>query len=319
VEVHLQGVASDRPEQRFSHFQNAAQISYIALRKSAVVWGEQDPRRADLYYSLLKQLYLHSLAIEIGDETGVNLREYIPDEGWLRSRTTALKRVYCEGLNLHRGLDSLYQGNSDEAMQARAMVSLYEADWHLMFNQPRAAVAYQRAFNNLINTGIDGSQINQLLSRPSLLPLPQFYPELAKALAATIEDSSAAESVRLAAPADARDSIINYTEWVSDLPAISFPGVAPQLLSATTTDNQVWLNFQVDGVERVSRWINGRFRARRGVVRTFSTLGEASAPAILESRLHGIHIRPRVLDGVATITEGTLLYHYTEAAAIGSN
>lgn len=61
--LHPLGVTGDDIEEQARHYREAAELNLVALEFSKTLWGVQDLRRLDLYYGLIKQFYLQSVAV----------------------------------------------------------------------------------------------------------------------------------------------------------------------------------------------------------------------------------------------------------------
>ena len=314
TELHLRAVPADVSSMQADHYRSAAEATFMALEISERLWGEHDPRRVPLYYSLLKQFYLQSLAVEMRDDTAYALRAIVPGSTWVRPRRVVQTRYFRAGLRLLLNLEDIVVANSAAPRETAAMVDVYRADWQLLFNQEESEEAYADAFAALRDLTDDADKVNQLFSRPQILPVGEFYNTLDAALAAQ------AQSTRNFSTSGAENTEsgehFRFQEWFGELPLIAFPNFAPSLGNLSDPEyTDVLLSFNLDSMNTVSRWVSGRYTTRRSVVDEFQVIADSAEMDIdadyLEERLHTLNFRPRLVDGAVEPAEGTLLYRAT--------
>lgn len=309
--LHLLGVAGDQPAERARHFQRAAEFGYIALELSGRFWGEFDPRRIDLQYSLIKQLYLQSAAVRSGGETGYALRAVVPGSNWVRPRRVMQARFYRAGRSLFEQMRTILRASSDNPVEALAMLRLYEADWQLLFNQPQVESAYGEAFKALENAGLEQEVLNRLFARPQILPIAAFQGTAGEALAKIEEIDGDPESAPVSELAVRKPILLR--QWYESVPLVLFPETAPQLGQwGYAPAGDLLIRFRLDALDQVSRWVGGTYMSRRSVASEFFVLEndaeEPIDPDLLRDRLHLLHFRPGMRDGIALASEGILRY-----------
>jgi len=305
-DFHLEAVAADSPEQQAYHFRNAAHISWVALRVARLLWGENDPRLVPLQYNLAKQYYLQAVAVDKGGQTGYELREIIPGSSWVRSRQTVKEAYYLTGLRLLRELRENYAEANPPDPEAAALASLYIADWQLLFTQESAEAAYRQAYNELLTSGVEQRSLNSFFENPVVLPQQNYYSSIADALAA--RNSSTVNGTESQV-----NNLIRFNEWSATFPDVEFPLGSAHI---RFSDQQDWgfamLSFNLGALEKVSRWINGRYITRIGVPDTVEILNQVPDTAMdlkgFADKIHSLHFRPRLINGEAEPVTGTLQY-----------
>jgi len=308
-EFHLIGVAGDAESERARHFQRAEELTLLAIEISEFVWDATDLRRIDLYYSLIKQFYLQSAAIDRGGVTGYSLRAVVPESNWVRPARIVRARYYRAGLRLFEEIQRTFAESTDNPREFLAMVDLYRADWQVLFSDDNAEEGYRVAYSGLIDSGYDQDTVTQLLLRPQVLPIPIFHISAEQALAALQPSKSSSPSPDPTSP----DLAIQFSDWFDFMPAVPFPRTAPDLQGSVTGNySEIQLNVQLDSLNRVSRWIQGTYETHLGVVGQFEILTEPDWPdfdrQFLSRRLHFVHFRPRLENGVPRTFEGRLIY-----------
>lgn len=308
-EFHLRGVVSDAADQQAHHYQQASKITYQALRIGEVSLGPHDPLLVDLHYSLVKQFYLQSAAVERGDNTAYALRAVVPGSKWVRPRRIVQPRYYSAGLRLLNDIGQIIAQSKEDTAESLAMVDLYTADWHLLFDQDQAEAAYRNAFLRLLEADVDTTELGLLFASPKILPIPTFHGTVSNALTSNYS----AQTIQQTEHGNELNSYLNFQEWFDTMPVISFPIVAPSLgLAKPEQPTEIRLRFHLDSLNGISRWVGGRYRTNMSVAEEFDIFESDEHPGInmesLDKHLHLLHFRPRLEDGIARPWEGTLLY-----------
>jgi len=312
-EFHLLGVADDVESQQAGHFRKAEELTYLALEISEFYWGPSDLRRVDLYYSLIKQFYLQYSAIERGGEAGYALRAVVPGSDWVRPARIVQSRYYRAGLRLLSDMREILAESSDNPSEFLAMVDLYRADWHLLFNENRAESVYKEAADALLEAGLETDEVDRLFSQPQILPIPVFYASVEQAVAAAESGESIKPALEPTLASSDTSADFHFADWFDFMPIVPFPVTAPAVVQSQSSGNtDFWLQFRLNSLEKVSSWVRGTYQTHLGVVEEFDVLGDRDYDAIdlqyLNQRLHYLHFRPRLENGVATPFEGTLLF-----------
>jgi hypothetical protein len=299
-EFHLRAVANDAEEEQPGHYRKAEELTFLALQHSENFWGRSDPRRFDLYYNLLKQIYLQSSAIERGGDTNYELRAVMPGSNWVLKERVVQSNLHRAGLELFREMREIVAAGSDSSAETLAMIALYRADWHLLFNNDRAEAAYQQAFQQLSDAGVEADELDRFSSRPQILPIPIFFDSVGRALAALGSSAGAGNS-------------LSFQDWFDYMSFVPFPATLPDLRQSLTTDyTDIRLSFRLNSLDTVSRWVNGTRRSGAGVVAEFEMQSEPPPQTIdldyLNRRLQLLNFRPRLENGIAQPFEGVLLY-----------
>ncbi|MEX0617598.1 MAG: hypothetical protein WDZ76_10075 [Pseudohongiellaceae bacterium] len=311
-QIHMAGVAEDSEDRQPYHFREAANANWVALAASGLVWGENDPRRARIMYELVKLYYLQTIAIDRGGRTGYELREIVPGSSWVRSRRLVKRAFYATGLNLLRQMRDMFRHASPLNREAIAMSDLYLADWHLLFTHTdRAKGAYARAYQGLEDAAVDDTLLARYFEAPAVVPKQQFFATLAEAYDDRLQ---AAERLPRATLYDTR-SLVRFTEWSRNFPRVQHPLSADVVAAADPGSGEsgyAMLSFSTGALVEVNQWINGRLRTRLGVVDRFEVLRQYPEELVdeegLAEKIQALHFRPRLVDGVATASTGTLQY-----------
>jgi tetratricopeptide (TPR) repeat protein len=308
-EFHLWAVASDAVEEQPGHYRKAEELTVRALKLSESFWGRFDSRRFDLYYNLIKQLYLQSSAIERGGDTNYKLRAVVPGSSWVLKERVVQSNLHQEGLLLFNEMREIVAAGSDNPTETLAMIDLYRADWHVLFNHDAAEAAYQQAFQKLSDAWIEADELDRLFARPQILPIPVFFDSVGRALSALESSDFSEQNVASVGTGNP----LSFQDWFGYMSFVPFPTTFPELSQSLTADyTDIHLSFRMNSLDRVSRWVNGTRRTGAGVVADFEVLSEPDTQAIdlvyLNRRLQVLHFRPRLENGVALPFEGKLFY-----------
>ncbi|MEQ8956299.1 MAG: hypothetical protein RL120_19380 [Gammaproteobacteria bacterium] len=189
VEYHLQGVLADDPEYSGYHYRAAAIHSRIALHVGETIWAPNDRRLAPLYYDQMRHAYLSALAIRRGGPAGTSLRSratvygYDTANGFMLDEEVAIGLHRATGFRYLEQLKFLFNHPLSADPEAAAMVTLYEADWQVLFRRYDEALAnYARASEELIAAGVAPEQVDKLLANPVLIPEAEFHTSVDAAL-----------------------------------------------------------------------------------------------------------------------------------------
>ena len=305
-EFHLRGVGGDAVDQQAHHYQQAAKITYRALRFSEESIAPHDKRVIDLNYSLVKQFYLQSAAVERLDDTAYALRAVVPGSKWVRPRRIAQSRYYSAGLRLLNEMRKILTQREADPAESLAMVDVYTADWHVLFDQNKAELAYQNAYDGLREADVDKSKLDLLFATPKILPVPAFHDTVSSALTSSY-------SARTRQQAEQGDDYLNFQKWLDTMLVISFPVIAPpQEQAKQEREAEIRLRFRLNSLNNVPRWLGGRYRTNMSVAEEFDFFESDEHPGIdiesLDDRLYLLHFRPHLEDGIARPWEGFLDY-----------
>ena len=308
-EFHLRGVINDTENLQAYHYQQASKITYQALAISEEFLQADDPRLVELHYSLIKQLYLQSAAVERADDTAYALRAVVPGSKWVTPRRIAQARYYRAGLRLLNDMRRIVALSREDPAESLAMVDLYTADWHLLFDKNEAEAAYKNASAGLRAADVDPNELKLLFATAEILPIPTFHGTVANALAS----NNSAQTRRQTENSNELGNYLYFQEWFQAMSVISFPVSAPPLgLTNQAQLSEVRLRFSLDSLNDVSRWAGGRYRTNMSVAAAFDVVEPEDNPDInmeyLDQRLRLLHFRPRLENGIALPFEGTLLY-----------
>jgi hypothetical protein len=308
-EFHLRGVVSDTADLQAHHYQQAYKITYQALTISEESFGPYGPQLIDLHYSLVKQLYLQSAAIERGGDTAYALRAVIPRSKWVIPRRIAQSRYYRTGLQLLNEIRGIIAQRNEDPAESLAMVDLYAADWYLLFDQIQAEEAYRKAFAGLQEADVCITELDLLFATPKILPIPTFHGTVSTALTYN-------QSVQFSQPAEHDNKLedsLYFKQWFDAMSVVSFQVTAgPPSLAKQEQLPEIRLRFSLDSLNSVSHWVSGRYRTNMSVAKEFNILEPDDQTSInregLDEDLRLLHFRPRLENGSARPFDGTLLY-----------
>ncbi len=315
-DLHLLAIAGDA-QRRADHFRESEQLIFIAQELSDVLPGETLSSRLSLYYRLIKQFYLQSIAVERGGNTGYALREIIQGSTWIRPKQQVQSRYYRAGLRLFSDMEELLiesLESLERPAENLAMLALYRADWRLLFNDDRAEDAYLSAYQALAGAVDNPEDLGRLFAHPALLPVPDYYATVSDALVAMKDNNAPAT-----ADAAGHSSPFTFTEWFNAMPATPLDSSALPAALQPAKYEVVLLSFQLNALHPVSNWVSGTYRTHYSVADNFEILNGTENNAIdrdyLQRQLHFLRFRPRLENGVPQPFQGRLLYH----AAINPN
>ena len=144
------------------------------------------------------------------------------------------------------------------------MVDLYTADWHVLFDQNKAELAYQNAYADLREADVDNSKLELLFATPKILPVPAFHETVSRALTSSY-------SARTRQQAEQGDDYLNFQKWLDNMPVISFPVIAPpQEQAKQEHEAEIRLRFRLRFTERcfsLARWSVPNKHERCGRIR----------------------------------------------------
>lgn len=308
-EFHLRGVVGDTAALQAHHYQQAFKITYQALTISEELSGPHGHHLIDLHYSLVKQLYLQSAAVERGDDTAYALRAVVPRSKWVTPRRTAQSRYYRAGLQLLNDIRGIIAQSIEDPAESLAMVDLYVADWYLLFDQVRAEEAYRNAFAGLQSANVRITELDLLFATPKILPISTFHETVSAAL---INKQSVQSSQRYETD-NKPDDFLYFKEWSDAMSVVSFPvSAGPPSFAKQEQLPEIRLRFSLDSLNSVSHWVSGRYRTNISVARELNILEPDDQADInmeaFDEDLRLLHFRPRLESGIARPTEGTLFY-----------
>ena len=172
--MHLRGVNEDFKVHQSYHFRRAITLNWAALAVAEKLHSSSDKRLVPIIYNLLKQYYLQLVAVNQGGSLGYQLREIYPGSNLVRSRSDTRKYFYYMGRRLLNQLATIYSDSDNPNIEALAMVSLYTADWQVMFGlHAEALQSYRSSFKELEE--ISPNLVKTVFSIPRIIPVSDFY------------------------------------------------------------------------------------------------------------------------------------------------
>jgi hypothetical protein len=213
---------------------------------------------------------------------------------------------YQMGSRLLNQIKGIYSVQEPVNLEAVAMAQLYIADWDALFRQGENALAtYKAAFNSLTEVVQDEAAINAFFDRPKLLPEPQFYPSLKLAL----QESTSPLGHANLGEIDVSDKIV-FSEWSSNFPFVRTPVSMPTRVNSDT--GFAIFSFSIGGAPEIARLLRRSKRASIGVAENLKFVESTETANALASKLspkvQSLRFRPRLVDGVAQMSDATLIY-----------
>ena len=178
-DMHIRGVNEDFIIHQSYHFRRAMTLNWAALAVAEKVYGSSDKKLVPIIYNLLKQYHLQQVAVKNGGSLGYQLREIYPGSNLVRSRSETRKYFYYMGRRLLNQLAAIYSNAEISNAESLAMVSVYTADWQVLFNQHAEALAsYENSYKELEK--ISASQAERMFRTPRVIPLSDFYSSMSE-------------------------------------------------------------------------------------------------------------------------------------------
>ena len=308
-DLHLEGVAGDLEGRKDYHFRAADRISWVAIQVGERIWAPNDLRLVDLYYHLVKQNHMKYMTLTQGGPVSADLRQLAPNSGWMRPRKAVTSSYYRIGIEMLRRMRTVYELQDPPQREAIAMVDLYRADWQVLFDEGDPGISYRMAYENLLAAGIDEQSLQAFFGSPQPLPVADFYPSVQQARAAPLKLTGLMSNV------DDIQVDLRFLEWASTAPNMQLPIEEPLLLQQEIEDMvTAQLAIRLEGTDKVSRWIRGRYVSQISVTEGFDWLNLSTGQEIsseeLAERLHFLNFRPVLDRGVPQAYEGILEYRY---------
>ena len=178
-DMHIRGVNEDFIIHQSYHFRRAMTLNWAALAVAEKVYGSSDKKLVPIIYNLLKQYHLQQVAVKNGGSLGYQLREIYPGSNLVRSRSETRKYFYYMGRRLLNQLAAIYSNAEISNAESLAMVSVYTADWQVLFNQHAEALeSYKNSYKELEK--ISASQAETMFTTPRVIPLSDFYTSMSE-------------------------------------------------------------------------------------------------------------------------------------------
>tara|TARA_Y100001934_G_scaffold14570_1_gene17864 strand:+ start:40 stop:909 length:870 start_codon:yes stop_codon:yes gene_type:complete len=154
-------------------------LNWAALAVAEKVYGSSDKKLVPIIYNLLKQYHLQQVAVKNGGSLGYQLREIYPGSNLVRSRSETRKYFYYMGRRLLNQLAVIYSHAGTSNAESLAMVSVYTADWQVLFNQHAEALeSYKNSYKELEK--ISAIQAETMFRTPRVIPLSDFYTSMSE-------------------------------------------------------------------------------------------------------------------------------------------
>lgn len=309
--LHLRGISEDAAEHQGRHFRRAESAGWTALAVGERLWGPHDPRLAPALYEMLRHNHLKAAAVTWAAGTGFELRRHGPGLAYVLDRDAMREHLYRSGAALLLRMEEIYRRREPEDRQAMAMVTLYRADWRVLFSRNADALdAYGAAHRELLEAGAAPEAVERYFSRPALIPLPRFHASLEAALAARDGPARGGERVGGGPPSQ---EAVYFAEWSPAFPYASAPLRLPGPAAPPPDAEPALFRFSLAGTPEFRRWV-ARERSLRSIGRLLdaSVIApeplSAEAEAELLGRLERLRLRPVLAGGLPRKSDGMLVY-----------
>ena len=302
--MHLRGVNEDFVIHQSYHFRRAMTLNWAALAVAEKIHAAGDERLVPIIYSLLKQYYLQFVAVNHGGSLGYQLREIYPGSNLVRSRTDTRKYFYYMGRRLLNQLAAIYSNSDNPDFEALAMVSLYTADWQVMFGfHAEALQSYGNSFKELEE--ISPNLVETLFESPRIIPVSAFYESMIDAIKEDNTDTVGSQE-------DSRSSAhsLVFLESGAGFPSLGQP--TEFALSEDILSNRALLSFELSGVSREngdSRDFEARPFAKANDAKILELDKQSLAQVEkFKSRVQDLSFRPKIIEGLPEESEIMLEY-----------
>ena len=303
-DMHLRGVNEDFIIHQSYHFRRALTLNWAALAVAEKIHTSSDKILVPIIYNLLKQYYLQLVAVNHGGSLGYQLREIYPGSNLVRSRSDTRKYFYYMGRRLLNQLAAIYADSDNSNIEALAMVSLYTADWQVMFGlHAEALQSYRNSFKELEE--ISPNLVRAVFRSPRIIPVSDFYDSM---LGVIKEDNTDGVTSR----EDSKNSYYSliFLESGAGFPSLGQP--AEFAMSEDILSNRALFTFELPGVN------SEEADSQDFEVKPFSKAFDAEILEIdnqslaqfekFNSRIQDLSFRPKLIEGVPKDSEIMLEY-----------
>ena len=310
-DLHLRAVAGDSAEYQTWHLRRAEGANRWAILVGEAIWGETDQRLPSMYYNLAKQYHIQAAAIQGGGRVAYELRQVTPGANVMRDRLDARRFYYFSGLRALKRIRQIYANSESPDLEGQAMANLYLADWQVLFGRNEEALeSYQLAYAQLTEAQVDGDNLASFFSKPTLVPEPDFYPQLGQALAARSARHEPQLALSLAPASETETETLFFMEWSPAFPFVRPPFQLDAKLPPES--NFALFSFNLAGISDISRWLNDRRKQAFASVQQARLvqprLNSPDQEELLLQRLQSLRFRPRLVEGVPSDSAATLMY-----------
>lgn len=308
IDIHLWGVAEDTPTNQSYHFKEAESLTRLVSRVARFNCEEGDERVPAIMYKSAVQLYMQSVAVEAGGQTGLSLRSF-SDIGYAVTRSDARLSLYYAGIRSLTNILNFYMESEEPNIEASGMSYLYIGDWEVLFGDASAAGrAYEHANELLLASGAQQEDINHYTNKPRMLPLIDFHSSLDSAIAAL--DNSADES------AEGTGTNFTFKQWSAQFPKTKAP-VEFGMSEIDMEDGEYALfSFNLLGLDTVGRWYRGRYKRNISSPQDLELINRRMTNAVdwfeLTESIKDFHYRPKLVDGQPQTVAATLYFELAD-------
>tara|TARA_Y100000994_G_scaffold231853_1_gene218645 strand:- start:94 stop:747 length:654 start_codon:yes stop_codon:yes gene_type:complete len=208
------------------------------------------------------------------------------------------------GRRLLNQLSAIYSNSDNPDFEALAMVSLYTADWQVMFGfHAEALQSYGNSFKELEE--ISPNLVETLFESPRIIPVSAFYESMIDAIKEDNTDTVGSQE-------DSRSSAhsLVFLESGAGFPSLGQP--TEFALSEDILSNRALLSFELSGVSREngdSRDFEARPFAKANDAKILELDKQSLAQVEkFKSRVQDLSFRPKIIEGLPEESEIMLEY-----------
>jgi hypothetical protein len=309
IDIHLWGVVDDLESNQSFHFKRAERLTNFVNTIARHSYVEGDSRVTAIMYKKVVQMYLQSIAVEVGGPTGISLRSF-SSIGYAISRGDAQDSLYYAGIRSLGSIRDFYLRSDTPNLEGAGIALMYRGDWEILFGKNlEAQQAYERGHELLLESGQTQEAINRFTSQPKMLPLLDFY--------ATLDSAAALDSDSIAA-AESDSSISNFTfrQWSSQFPKASAP-IRRGLQEFNQRDGEyAMFSFNLVGMDRANRWYRGRYKRNISSPQNLELVRQQISSSVdmveLAESIKDFHYRPKFINGEPQTVNATLVFQLAD-------
>lgn len=308
IDIHLWGVADDFSANQSFHFRKAENLTNLVGRVAQFNYESGDVRVPAIMYKKVVQMYLQSVAVEVGGSTGLSLRNY-SNSGYAISRGDARSNFYFMGLRSLAGIRDFYLETEIPDLEGAGLAYFYIGDWEVLFGNPDAASrAYEQGYQLLLAAGNSEESINRFTIRPMMLPLVEFH--------GSLEDALASYSDSLESRGDGSTANFAFKQWSSQFPRT----ITPVNYGARDLDHEdseyAMFSFKLLGLDQIGRWYRSRFKNNVSSPQNLELINRKISRSVdwfeLTESIKDFHFRPKLFNGAPQSVSATLHFQLAD-------
>ena len=178
VNWHITALNFSHGKQSAEHLLSVSSLYDRGIRILEEQYAHTDPVLAQwLYKKILTDFYIVA-AIKKGREPGAELLESLASHdirfGYMAASEALIDDIYDDGNDVFTQIADIFSMQPGNATSRLAVLSVYQADWHLLFNKPdKAMELYGLAGEKLKQAGVTDTAVTEYFNRPVILPVQE--------------------------------------------------------------------------------------------------------------------------------------------------